>query len=41
MRTREDAELVAQGKPLEQEVCMRCLGWSDRTTVPDAAAHRL
>jgi len=41
MRTREDSELVAQGKRLEQEVCTRCLRCWDRTTRPDGASHRL
>jgi hypothetical protein len=41
MRAREDAELVAQGKRLEQEVCPRRLGYSDRSTRPEAAALRL
>jgi hypothetical protein len=41
MRTREDAELVTQGKSLEQEVYTRRLGCSTRSTRPEAAAHRL
>ena len=41
MRAREDAELVAQGKRPEEEVCPRRLRCSDRSTRPDAAAHRL
>jgi len=40
MRTREDAELVAQGKSFEQQVCPRRLDCSDRSTRPEAAAHR-
>ena len=40
MRAREDAELVAQGKSLEQEVCPCRLRCSDRSTRPEAAAHR-
>jgi hypothetical protein len=41
MRPREDAELVAQGKSLEQEVWTCRLGCSDRSARPEAAAHRL
>jgi hypothetical protein len=41
MRTREDAELVAQGKSFEQEVCTRRLGCSVRSSRPEAAAPRL
>jgi hypothetical protein len=41
MRTRKDAELVAQGKSFEQEVCTRRLGCSDRSIRCEAAAHRL
>ena len=41
LRTSQDAELVAQGKSLEQEVYTRRLGCSTRSTRPDAAAHRL
>jgi hypothetical protein len=40
MRTREDAELVAQGKSLEQEVSTRRPGRSDRSTRPDDGSHR-
>jgi hypothetical protein len=41
MRTREDSELVVQGKSLEQEVCTRRLGRPDRSTRPEAASHCL
>jgi hypothetical protein len=41
MRTREDAELVTQGKSLEQEVCPCRLGCLDRSARLEAAAHRL
>jgi hypothetical protein len=41
MRAREDAELVAQGKSLEQEVYPRCLGYSGRKSRLGAAAHWL
>jgi hypothetical protein len=41
MRTREDAELVTQGKRLEEEVYTRCLGCPSRSSRLEAAAHRL
>src|SRR2546422_11423913 len=41
IRTREDGELVAQGKSLEQEVSTRCPSRSDRSTHPDDGSHRL
>ena len=41
IRTSEDAELVAQGKSLEQEVSTRCPSRSDRSTRPDDGSHRL
>jgi hypothetical protein len=41
MRTREDAELVAQGNRLEQEVYTRCLGRPGRSCCLEVAAHRL
>jgi hypothetical protein len=40
MRTREDAELVARGKSLEQEVYTRCLGCLGRSSRLEAAAQR-
>jgi len=41
MGTSEDAELVAQGKSLEQEVATRCPSRSDRSARPDDGSHRL
>jgi hypothetical protein len=41
LRTSEDAELVAQGKSLEQEVSTRRPGRSDRSPRPDDGSHRL
>ena len=41
LRTSEDAELVAQGKSLEQEVSTRRPDRSDRSTRPDDGSHRL
>jgi len=41
MRTGEDAELVAQGKSLEQEVYTRRLGCSTRSRRAEATSHRL
>jgi hypothetical protein len=41
MRTREDAELVAQGQRFEQEVRTRHPGCSDPSIRSEAAAHRL
>ena len=41
LRTSEDAELVAQGKSLEQEVSTRHPGSSDRAPRPDDGSHRL
>src|SRR5438094_10676063 len=41
IRTSEDAELVAQGNGLEQEVSTRRPSRSDRSTRPDDGSHRL
>jgi hypothetical protein len=41
VRTREDAELVAQRKNLKQEVSTRRLGRSGRSTGPDDVSHCL
>jgi hypothetical protein len=41
LRTSEDAELVAQGKNLEQEVSTRRRGRSDRNPRLDDGSHRL
>jgi hypothetical protein len=41
IRTSEDAELVAQGKSLEQEVSARRPSLSVRSTRPDDSSHRL
>ena len=38
--TSEDAELVAQGKRLEQEVSARRARRSERSTHPDGGSHR-
>jgi hypothetical protein len=40
IRTRENAELVAQGQSLEQEVSTRRPSRSDRSTRPDDGSHR-
>ena len=39
--TSEDAELVAQGKSLEQEISTRCPSRSVRSPRPDDGSHRL
>ena len=39
--TSEDAELVVQGKNLEQQVSTRRLNRSDRSPRPDDGSHRL
>jgi hypothetical protein len=41
LRPSEDAELVAQGKSLEQEVSTRHPGRSDRAPRPDDGSRRL
>jgi len=41
IRTSEDAELVAQGERLEQEVSTRRLSRPDRSPRPDDGSHRL
>jgi hypothetical protein len=41
LRTSQDAELVAQGKNLEQGISTRRLGRSDRRPRPDDGSHRL
>jgi hypothetical protein len=41
LRTSEDAELVVQGKSLEQEVSTLRPGRSDRSTRRDDDSHRL
>lgn len=41
IRTSKDAELVAQGKSLEQEISTRCPSRSVRSTRPDDGPHHL
>jgi hypothetical protein len=41
IRTSEDAELVAQGKSLEQEVSTRHPSRSEGSTRPNDGSHRL
>jgi len=41
LRTSEDAQLVMQGKSLEQEVSTRRPSRSDRSPRPDDGSHRL
>jgi hypothetical protein len=41
LRPSEDAQLVMQGKSLEQEVSTRRLSRSDRSTRPADGSHRL